>query len=690
MTSGPRRRRRVALLLLLVVTALTAPARAQESPLRSDRAPDGLLRRPELQELVDLQVARDGRGLAARLSDPDPSVRARAAFALGSVQEPAVVHPLLGALDDPDPRVRADAAFALGQSGVESAPVDPAASDRLLAALAEERDPVVRGRLYEALGKTGDGGSLARLAASEVPASDLAAFAMAIARYGLRGVFDPAAVRRLAALLDHADPGVREAAAYPLARWRDTAPWAEAAGAALRAAVDAAYPFQVGGPRVIALEGPAPEIQLVTALDRLGDTADTPRLARWLEDAVDWRVRVVAARALGGRASDTTAARGLLAGLDDPSTHVGVAASAALAAADSLPPEALRQLATRAAMPRGEWRVEAEALPVLARAAGESVVLVWLMQLDARDRDNAAARAKALRALGQGRAVPGFRVLEHGATSHDARVATASVAALAERWRRGVVDSVATRERYFRAFAQALESGDVGTVSEAAPALADSAFAALGASELLTRSYHALELPRDLEAMMAVVEALERTGDPAARPLVEAFRHSREVLDPPQRAVDWPALAELGGRPRLVLDTERGRIVVELDAEQAPLTVQTIAGLARARRYDGVPFHRVVPNFVIQGGDFERGDGYGGPGYQIRSELGRIGFQRGVIGMASAGKDTEGSQFFLTHSIQPHLDGRYTAFGAVREGLDVLDAILEGERVVRATIEPEI
>ncbi len=128
-------------------------------------------------------------------------------------------------------------------------------------------------------------------------------------------------------------------------------------------------------------------------------------------------------------------------------------------------------------------------------------------------------------------------------------------------------------------------------------------------------------------------------------------------------------------------------MVVRLETEEAPQTVQTIARLAEAGRYDGVPFHRVVPNFVVQGGDFASGDGFGGPGFTIRSELTLIPYLRGVIGMASAGKDTEGSQFFITHSMQPHLDGGYTAFGWVVEGMDVVDRLLVGDRIVRATIE---
>jgi peptidylprolyl isomerase len=693
---------RIALTAIAALLALASAVRAQET--EPDRPPDGLLHRPDLQAIVDLQVARNGSALTVRLRDPDPAVRGRAAFALASVQDTAAVPALLAALGDPDDRVRADAAFALGQTA------DSAAAPALLAALAADRNEVVRLRLYEALGKTGGTASLAKLVEGATPPDELGALAMAIARYGLRGVFDGAAIARLAELLGHEDPAVREAAAYPLGRWRDPAPWAEAAGGAVRSAVDAAYPFQAGGPGTVAPAGPAPEIHLINGLGRLGDPGDTQRLVRWLEDAVDWRVRVSAARALGERTGEESASRALLVAFDDPSTHVGVAAASALATADSLPEALTHDLALRATLPGKDWRITGEALPALAKAGIESFVILWIMWLDGRDRGNVVARAKALRALGQGDGRAGFLVLEDEAKWEDPRVAAAAVAGLVERWRRGAHDEPATTERYFRAFQGALERGDIGTVSEAAPALADSVFRAHGAVELLMKSYRAMEVPRDLEAMVALLEALGLTGDPAARPLLEeALGHPELPLrqaaaaalsdsaggvvtipvvpDPPDRVVDWSMLADLGEAPRLVLETARGRIVVELAVEQAPLTTQTIAAFALEGRYDDVPFHRVVPNFVIQGGDFARGDGYGGPGFEIRSEFTRISYGRGVIGMASAGKDTEGSQYFLTHSIQPHLDGRYTAFGRVVEGFEALDMIGEGDRVITARVE---
>ena len=96
----------------------------------------------------------------------------------------------------------------------------------------------------------------------------------------------------------------------------------------------------------------------------------------------------------------------------------------------------------------------------------------------------------------------------------------------------------------------------------------------------------------------------------------------------------------------------------------------------------------MVPNFVAQGGDFTRKDGFGTPDFRIRSEFTQTPYRRGVLGMASSGKDTEGSQFFVTHSMQPHLEGSYTSFGWVQEGMDVVDLLYEEDRILSARVEP--
>ena len=136
------------------------------------------------------------------------------------------------------------------------------------------------------------------------------------------------------------------------------------------------------------------------------------------------------------------------------------------------------------------------------------------------------------------------------------------------------------------------------------------------------------------------------------------------------------------------IETDKGTMILELYPNEAPGTVSNFAKLARSGFYDGLAFHRVIPNFVIQGGD-PNGDGTGGPGYTIKCETEGNPHKhlRGSLSMAHRGRDTGGSQFFICHSPQPHLDGVHTVFGRVVEGLDVLDSIRQGDHMTRVTIQ---
>jgi cyclophilin family peptidyl-prolyl cis-trans isomerase/HEAT repeat protein len=138
------------------------------------------------------------------------------------------------------------------------------------------------------------------------------------------------------------------------------------------------------------------------------------------------------------------------------------------------------------------------------------------------------------------------------------------------------------------------------------------------------------------------------------------------------------ALGRIGRSVRVVVTTSKGSFTMELLPEAAPLTVDNFVQLAQRDYFRNVTIHRVVPNFVIQGGD-PRGDGNGGPGYAIRCEINQLLYDRAAVGMALSGKDTGGSQWFVTHAPQPHLDGGYTVFGRVVAGMDVVDRIVRGD-----------
>jgi peptidyl-prolyl cis-trans isomerase B (cyclophilin B) len=137
-----------------------------------------------------------------------------------------------------------------------------------------------------------------------------------------------------------------------------------------------------------------------------------------------------------------------------------------------------------------------------------------------------------------------------------------------------------------------------------------------------------------------------------------------------------------------VIETNKGTIRVQLFPRDAPKTVNNFVFLAREGFYDGVTFHRVIPNFVIQGGD-PTGTGRGGPGYRFEDETSGNPnkHERGMLSMANAGPNTNGSQFFILHSPQPHLNGKHTVFGQVTDGLDIVDSIQANDRMERVTIE---
>jgi cyclophilin family peptidyl-prolyl cis-trans isomerase len=153
----------------------------------------------------------------------------------------------------------------------------------------------------------------------------------------------------------------------------------------------------------------------------------------------------------------------------------------------------------------------------------------------------------------------------------------------------------------------------------------------------------------------------------------------------PVDSAEWQAIVSPRYSPRAFIDTDKGTVELELAVLDAPLTVANFITLARKGFFNGVALHRVVPDFVVQDGD-PRGDGEGGPGYTIRDEINERPYLRGTVGMALDWQDTGGSQFFITHSPQPHLDGRYTVFGLVMNGLDVVDRLVPGDVIRRVRI----
>ncbi|GAB4336354.1 MAG: hypothetical protein Kow0037_17520 [Calditrichia bacterium] len=223
----------------------------------------------------------------------------------------------------------------------------------------------------------------------------------------------------------------------------------------------------------------------------------------------------------------------------------------------------------------------------------------------------------------------------------------------------------------------------------------------------LINAYKSFLAPRDIEPMIAILAALDSLRSPSATNLLEqelanpfpAIRQAAwqallhitgkkyqipEVASKPLTRFDF-ALPNPDSRPKVLFKTSKGEFVMELRPDKAPVTVANFLDLVRSGFYNNLTFHRVVPGFVVQGGD-PRGDGWGGPGYTIPCEYNDLFYERGAVGMAHAGKDTGGSQFFITHTPQPHLNGRHTLFGKVVSGMKVVDRLEIYDTILSATV----
>jgi cyclophilin family peptidyl-prolyl cis-trans isomerase/HEAT repeat protein len=185
---------------------------------------------------------------------------------------------------------------------------------------------------------------------------------------------------------------------------------------------------------------------------------------------------------------------------------------------------------------------------------------------------------------------------------------------------------------------------------------------------------------KDILIRKKTVEVLKTLG-------VDAKDKIGTVTDSVFKQADYlRAVSRKNGSVKAVFTTEKGVFTIDLMPEDAPLTVENFVKLARSNYFNGLTVHRVVPNFVMQDGD-PRGDGNGGPGYQIRCEVNMLQYERGAVGMALSGKDTGGSQWFVTHSPQPHLDGGYTVFGKVNEtDMKIVDTISRGDKILKVVI----
>ena len=621
--------------------------------------------------------------LVVLLADPEGRVRRRAALAIGRVGLAEGVQPLAGALADTDTEVRQMAAFGLGLIG------DAAASAPLTQALADPM-PLVRGRAAEALGQIG--------------AKDAAA---AIGKLAAEYAQHPA----VAAMTpdDERWPAPPEAEAFKLAvfalvRLRAYEPLA---GAVL------------AGDRPVSNWWP-----VAFALQRINDPRAAPALIQLARGPGKYTV-AFAARGLGS-SKDPAAAAALLPLLDRKqplevvvSAVRAVAQLNAMPAADplitlagdpSLNPNirleaitALGRLRAPAALTLAQdlmtdrWPVMRIAATSAAAAIDPETFLLVLASLDAdADWTVRAALAGLLATLPPEIALERVRSM---LADEDKRVWPAVLRALVRLKAPDATAIVLERLKDPDFAVRGAVSGLLGELKPAGGAAAlreayktaqpDVAYSARASALEALAKYGPAEATETLQTALADKEwAVRVRAAELLSDLVPGGEYRKAIRPVPgaaPAAFDDRSLIAPDYSPHVFIETARGTIEFELAVLDAPQTSRNFMLLARKGFYNGLAIHRVVPNFVVQDGD-SRGDGQGGPGYTIRDELNERPFLRGTVGMALSWKDTGGSQFFIAHSPQPHLDADYTVFGHVVNGMDVVDRIQQGDVIQRVRV----
>ena len=670
--SNPRQTRFVSSVAFLFLLSAAGP-RLAAAQLPADEATVGVL-----AAILAVADARrfDPAPLREALGHTNPAVRRQGALAAGRIGDPAAVDLLIPVLNDSALFVQAAAAFALGL--LKDARAIPALLQTVRAvAPADQQAPQLEA--VTAIAKIG--GDDGARALSEIIAGGGSAVVAALLEAWRLGARAP--ITELVRFTDATSATTRRNALFSLARLR-AAPGAQPLINALGDRDD-----QV---RTVAARGISKALVDSAKLDPRGAIAGL----RPLLDDRDARLRINALRALASfrDSSLASAVAPLVADRDigvavQAETTLGVLRGAAAI-------EALRGRLTSSV-----FAIKRQAIIGLAQAdsaAGVAAAATLTGDADWRWRSVAAEAFGAARARDQldaQLADPDGRVVAQALQGLQ-RIVPAADSALGVRARallthadpavRSVAAELVARHptlddvdllvaAYRRAEGDPFNDARLSAVS-ALGAIAGASPS--GRVRVATKFVSVVSRPDDYLVRRLAADTLPDTRDAWGPPLPIAT--GRTLADYRDVARRWLAPALAGTNPHIFVETDRGTLDIELLPAEAPLTVAAILDLVNRRYFDGTRWHRVVPNFVVQDGD-PRGDGWGGPGFVLRDEINPVRYDAGRVGMALSGPDTGGSQYFITHSAQPHLDGIYTIFGRVVSGVLVLNAIGQGDRI---------
>lgn len=585
---------------------------------------------PVRVQIAELQDRRQTDSLLVFLSHENPEYRGASALAFASIQDTLAFEKLAILLQDTDKSVQEAAAFALGQTGGTGA---------FQALSSWEGDSHI---VQEALGKT----------ASQIESSKLNAWGLY--RLALRGKEDSTHVNHAIQLLaPTSSEQDRFGAAHFFSRTTLKIDLAEQSLVQTLGSDSSAYV----------------RMAVASALRKITSMKVQQALKEAATNDPDYRVRVNAVRALATFPVDDVA-QNLIETLKDESEPVAIAAAETIA---SLNFEGQTQLLSQQVQTTNSWRVKGNLYESLLASGKNSDEVVEEIIAQFKSTENPYGQAALLTALRQAPAAHLF--VQEQLDSSIPVIKSSAVAALVSMNRHRLFHP-SMQQAFIDAYRKGMQTGDAAVIGTIAAALMNPS---LNYKKLITdyqflyEAKSKLSLPRDNEALQPLEAAIAYFENrELEKPVANEFNH----------LIDWEFVKTIPHDQQVRIQTSKGNIIIQLLVEEAPGSVANFLQLTNSGYFNGKNFHRVVPNFVIQGG-CNRGDGWGSEDYSIRSEFSMRKYKEGSVGMASAGKDTEGTQWFITHSPTPHLDGRYTIFAEVVSGMDVVHQMAVGDQIIQ-------
>ncbi len=669
--------KKIILLLLLLCTFLNA----------QNKTNYGSNREQKIKRLMKLQDERDVLEAGKYLKDNDIKVVRQALLALANIQD-TIAAPLISDLSaKQNEEGRIPFVVTLGLLGPSSV-----TASYLYNELKHAENTELRALAFESLGRTGAPNYLdSILLIKPLNPTDEAAKLMGIARFALRGIRSGDAMSYIVGQLKSIDRIVRNNASF--AFWRSANPQL----------------LQDHLPQILSILAASQSESDYYIINGLASAPPDTSIKKFLISCLarDSKIVLSSIKILEKHPVTKSEIDVIVESANSQDEHVRLALYRYLpkaALVDSSNKQyVLEKIGVFLTNTNLNWREKSELLIGLAAIRGGAMLPELIKESGSNnDRYN----AKLIRAISEINSGEALDAILNKVNASSALANMAQLEAIAKLRTKVTLDSLQMKRIKF-ILVSSLNSNNPAVVTTAVIAINNNQFRNLIPFSEYVKVYNKLKLPDDVEGMLEFIKLFTLIGNPEAIKVLESavnspsdavsklaidnlydltgkdyFRTSGEQGKVKSSYYDWKYYEKMVKAPLIIeISTEKGKIKVQLYPYEAPFTCMSMCKLIDKKFYDGLVFHRVVSNFVIQGGD-PMGTGWGGPGYSIRTELSAAKFVTGALGMASAGKDTEGSQFFITHSPQPHLDGRYTVFGKVIEGMDVVDKIQEGDKII--------